>query len=1069
MFINKIKTIKNNKQKLLDFLGYDNINQLRSDGGFRNNTEAYNYAKEQYNIEVDNFNIEERNSTIINPITNRRIKKYSLLDLNGNVRAKYKNKIIIENNEIIKNPYLIVINENTKQVAKININDNLPILQNVFQSNIQKNQLKPNSILNGYIIKHNIPADEKVRVSININFTGIFSTETKPLRISATNILVSGRELSDKSFVEDLIRKNDLYSSLTKITIINAEIVASLNKAILTLDNMVLRESKPLNISNIYNEVIHSEKIEHCIHDYMFKIYPKHSKSENQRDKIRKLHTTNDIYEWCKNYNIKMLAFDINRNIIKSNYPEKKNKLTSMIYLAFDNHLYPMKNQYLKKKKIDKYRVKIIENGKTELIKILELGYYPLDIKINNSGEITSFIYDDPDDNLLPIHYTENQDYFKCETILDKWGIKDKMTITTKLSHLGNIIEKTYIQDINAKSFFPYGSEFNKGAFNYINDELELEENEVFQTIDKNKSYSYELAQLPYLIKCDIKIHKSRKINEIMTPHKIIEHYLYSVDVNNPSLIIPNNGWFEGDLLIKARELGIKFRIIEEQETEKVFNYYRQFVNDLYTKLDNETFKEIINIHIGKFEISNMKSKHLIFNSILGNGDIECFTGQVFGLNSNYSIGCDVKTSVNIFNKKPIAIQIKDRSRIRLFEMMRKLKLKNSDIKQIKTDSITFKKINDDYDNYINKELWGWKKENFKAINKPNIIKREIRSFEYKTFSGSEYDNIKKSGTIGLGDAGNGKTYKIINEIIPKLNDNYLVLSPSHATIKEYRKLKLNCDVIQKYTFNNNIPEAHTIIVDEIGMVGISAWNMLFKCKMLGKDVMVFGDNSQLEPVNSKICDNPNFYNLMFDTKLKLEDNYRNNFSKEYYNELKKTSKIACENVQCFSEKRVNEVLKHNTTYDKAEVVIAFTHNTRKKYNKLMCEKLGIDNLNDIGTRVICKTNDLRELNIYNNFCFKVVGNDGEHVILTDGIEQYKVEKKYFFKTAWFDFAYARTLYSVQGQTLNSFHYAIEDIGFLGGRELYTLISRLKQEKKIIKKTATKHSLFNKWMNDKNK
>ena len=114
MFINKIKTIKNNKQKLLSFLGYDNINQLRNAGEFRNNTEAFNYAKEQYNIEVDNFNIEERNSIIINPITNRRIKKYSLLDLNGNVRNKYKNKIIIENNTLIKNPYLIVINVNTK-------------------------------------------------------------------------------------------------------------------------------------------------------------------------------------------------------------------------------------------------------------------------------------------------------------------------------------------------------------------------------------------------------------------------------------------------------------------------------------------------------------------------------------------------------------------------------------------------------------------------------------------------------------------------------------------------------------------------------------------------------------------------------------------------------------------------------------------------------------------------------------------------------------------------------------------------------------------------------------------
>jgi uncharacterized protein YrzB (UPF0473 family) len=59
-----------------------------------------------------------------------------------------------------------------------------------------------------------------------------------------------------------------------------------------------------------------------------------------------------------------------------------------------------------------------------------------------------------------------------------------------------------------------------------------------------------------------------------------------------------------------------------------------------------------------------------------------------------------------------------------------------------------------------------------------------------KTYEGNEYDNIKKSGIIGLGDAGNGKTYKIINEIIPKLDKNYIVLTPSHATINDYRANK---------------------------------------------------------------------------------------------------------------------------------------------------------------------------------------------------------------------------------------------------------------------------------------
>jgi hypothetical protein len=85
---------------------------------------------------------------------------------------------------------------------------------------------------------------------------------------------------------------------------------------------------------------------------------------------------------------------------------------------------------------------------------------------------------------------------------------------------------------------------------------------------------------------------------------------------------------------------------------------------------------------------------------------------------------------------------------------------------------------------------------------------------------------------------------------------------------------------------------------------------------------MVFGDNTQLEPVKSRLCDNPNFYNLMFDTHLPYNTkNYRNNFSVEYYDELRQTNKNICNNNEFFGKKRLNEVLKYNTEYDKADVI----------------------------------------------------------------------------------------------------------------------------------------------------
>jgi hypothetical protein len=84
-----ITTIKNNEDELLNFFGYDNITDFKTDGEFKNNRQAYSYAKQEYNDAVREYNFNERNSVIINPITNRKIKKYSILKFDGSIRNKY--------------------------------------------------------------------------------------------------------------------------------------------------------------------------------------------------------------------------------------------------------------------------------------------------------------------------------------------------------------------------------------------------------------------------------------------------------------------------------------------------------------------------------------------------------------------------------------------------------------------------------------------------------------------------------------------------------------------------------------------------------------------------------------------------------------------------------------------------------------------------------------------------------------------------------------------------------------------------------------------------------------------
>jgi len=428
---------------------------------------------------------------------------------------------------------------------------------------------------------------------------------------------------------------------------------------------------------------------------------------------------------------------------------------------------------------------------------------------------------------------------------------------------------------------------------------------------------------------------------------------------------------------------------------------------------------------IGKFEqYSNIKKVNYVSKIVNEDERLTCEGFSVKLPNDLYAI-LQESNKFQIFNKKPISIQIKDDSRVLLYNKMKELHLTYDNIIQIKTDSITFIKQDVTPVN-INTDLDGWEYEEYKPISSSTINHTGI------TFQYLPEENNKNI----LGDcyAGCGKTYKIINNYLKNITD-YIILTPSHATLKYYRKEKYNCDVIQKYTLNNKIPEEKIIIVDEIGMIDSSAWNMLYKCKLLEKQIIGYGDRNQLLPVG---CENDlfseNFLTLMFKEKDKMITNYRNNFTKEYYDSLIKSND---------KKYLINESLKYNTDYKKSEVIIAYRNTTREKYNKLMCDYKGINNKTDKGAALICITNDLRKKDIYNKFTMKVTEKKDEMYILNDGDREYTLTEEEINKN--FDYAYCRTLYSLQGESLESYYYCEEDTYFINNRSAYTLISRLKK------------------------
>ena len=912
-----------------------------------------------------------------------------------------------------------------------------------------KNLLKDNyKTAKGITISNKIPKNRPVKLAITITVKIKFSKkyETRKFTVNVTSRWDNLNNDYYKSLVEDyyIVGEDDII--IDKVDVKSEKTDQKFDKTM-----MGLFRAKPLNISNLYNEVI-DNKDGKCIQNYLGKIYSKFSKKE-----IATLKNTNDLYEYSVKHNIKMIAYDINGNVIKSHYPAQKNKSRkNLIYIAFDSHLYPIKNTLLNKvKPLNDYKINHCSDLKKKLISFLEEGILPLDIKLK-ADDIISFKVDD-------VCYLNNPDYEICKNILGKFALEDKLTITTNLTNMGDILEKLFIKE-NIDSFIPENQRFVKGGFNYHNDELHIqklgvplnnsrlrellkksnktiseheeleklfkEERQEFKaidwpfiTIDKNKSYPSALHDLSFLIVTDYKC-CNIKTKDIK---KLVPHHLYIAKPKVSTILLPDENLYSGEHLIYCKKEGVDFQLKEELECDKKPNYYKELIDKLFRFTEEKYAKDILNIMIGKMERYLVNTEFNVFDQILGKGELETFTGFTQPLNDDYVIGLKPKLVNIIVNKKPINIQVKDRSRVVVYEMLKKLDIDDKkDLLQIKTDAITFLPKNNKYKKYINKDISGWKYEKYNCIKNrvPNTVSHSL-------ILTSTDDN----SYLGYQMAGGGKSYTIMNDIVPKLDKPYIIVSPSHVSIAEYRHLDYTCDVIQKYLYRKIIPNVETVIVDEVGMIGNAGWNIIYMCKILGKTIIAYGDFNQLKPVGShRLFDKDHWLNLMFSTINKDWTNRRNNFTREYYLDL--------------INEKVNlkkEVEKWSSVLDDTEYVLCWFNETRKKYNKMICDKKGIKSLTDIGALIMCKTNELRDADIYNNYVFKVQEINDNKVKLYNVDFKDTVELPIVAIEKYFDYAYARTLYNIQGQTLNSYYWCKEDTRALDGRSAYTIISRLKQ------------------------
>ena len=921
------------------------------------------------------------------------------------------------------------------EFLKYDLKDKKPlILQNFLEEKENIKRIRNTKLLDlkvsGYSILKNISSSRPLQITI-IGKVGITFSLEEEIKKFSYQLNIEPNQVDDILIKEKVAEEYGVEEE--QIDIKNFNILSTYSQQKINIVNMELRQSNPLKLTCLYNDIImdNVSKNNDCIYKYLSKIHPKISSK-----KQKQLKTTQDILEYSKNYQIRMVAYDIKGNVIADNYDVKsKGRYKNINFIAHNNHLYPLKNQILDKiSPRKKYNcTNIFINNVLEKLKyvIEELNIYPININLDCEMNISSFNYIDNENNYYLV--INNPDYKKCELILEKFGLKDQLTAYTTLKNIYKIIEKLYLKSF-IDSFLPDNHHFIKSAFNYNNEKnvLEMEElkdiDYTIDTIDKNKCYSWALRSLSFLINCDIKKHNWK----LYDGDNIIAHYLYVVKPEMSSILLPSTNIYTGEHLIFSKKEGLKFNIIEVLECDKHDNYYKSLIDDLINKTDMDTFKKIINIMIGKFERNTEILCNRKIIDICNKDQQEVNGGHYMPLNDVYKLQFEFKKDYNILNRKPIAIQIKDKSRVILYNQLKEMKLNTKDIIQVKTDSFTFINRGQDYSKYINENINGWKLENYKAIKPRKVIDKQ-RTFKYKnTYNMNRFYDCY---------AGCGKSYFIkseIDNIYRKNNINdYIILTPSHSTLKEYKKNCYNCNVIQKNTYFNKIPKENNIYIDEMGMLDNKAWNLIYMCYLADKKIHAFGDFKQLLPVLEETTFNKkNFINKVFTYQLNLNSNFRNNFSKEYYDKLINTTN---------KKWLLNQVIKYSTkNYWEADIIIAYRNKTRKKYNDLMLKKLGFNNKYEPGIKIICCDNELSKKEIFNKFEYTIKSSDDKNIIITDDINDIEISLKEYDNH--FELGYCRTLYSVQGDTLNSFYYPLEDKNFLNNRQVYTLISRLKQE-----------------------
>ena len=296
-------------------------------------------------------------------------------------------------------------------------------------------------------------SDLRVRMEVNVEFEVNWSSEWEK-KDTILTLIIPPSQLSRAFLANHLLTKTAWGKSTQSQT--NSEIrvidytFSPFNQANpATITDGIVEKQYPKNITGLFNEIIDINDKYDCCRDYVKHLWSKKTKSRVEyyyANEIDKCRTTDDFYKLCKKKDIKMLVYDIDGNVLKKYYKEGRNKnaLKSLVYIQYNNHIYPVKNKYItdatnylrKFKSAPKFRYLPYNLVHKKFMELWNSNVLPTKIKIQHN-KVVSFDYEDT-------HYSNNGEYKRCRAILKKFGLEDKAYYGLRLSGMSNIFDKAY-------------------------------------------------------------------------------------------------------------------------------------------------------------------------------------------------------------------------------------------------------------------------------------------------------------------------------------------------------------------------------------------------------------------------------------------------------------------------------------------------------------------------------------------------------------------------------------------------------------------------------------------------